>query len=68
MTLEATDTETVPWNIMRSDDKKRARRFPWSGSKVFALSGQPSGQETYIVKPRGAGHAGITGGVSRCLS
>ncbi len=23
--LEATDTETVPWFILRSDDKKRAR-------------------------------------------
>jgi polyphosphate kinase 2 len=25
MMLEATDTETVPWHIVRSDDKKRAR-------------------------------------------
>jgi polyphosphate kinase 2 len=25
MMLAATDTETVPWNIVRSDDKKRAR-------------------------------------------
>ena len=23
-------------------------RFPWSGSQLFAFSGQPSGQETYI--------------------
>jgi polyphosphate kinase 2 (PPK2 family) len=25
MMLEATDTETAPWHIVRSDDKKRAR-------------------------------------------
>ena len=25
MMLEATDTDTAPWNIVRSDDKKRAR-------------------------------------------
>jgi len=25
MMLEATDTEAVPWHILRSDDKKRAR-------------------------------------------
>jgi hypothetical protein len=25
MMLEATDTDTAPWHIVRSDDKKRAR-------------------------------------------
>jgi hypothetical protein len=64
MTLEVTDTKTVPWYIVRSDDKKRARLN--CISNLLSLVHHKTAPRGKVKVPkrsmRGAGHVEITAG------